>query len=440
LARGTYTQTEQKKLLAVYDGLPADYRLVDAKQINSFVKEEMYEEYKHARMINARCDEAKVLMGPVFQKISDSVMHHKRNGYTPFIKFVPIAERPNYIQTHLKPHGRRVAESDYTTYEALFVKELMWIEVQMYNYMIKDWDSELRRMYGAWFKVVLTGQNVQWLKELVITVEALRQSGEMCTSLGNGFANLMFHLFIFEECFSIPIDIVVEGDDALITFLLALTRPTPTTEFYSEVGLIVKLVYYDDISHAGFCGLIFDPFDLVNITEPLQVACNFAWTFARYTGARLPRLKALLRCKALSYLHQYPGAPVIQSVALYGLRMTEGADVNLILNSGLLCQWERQQVMAALNSDLPTRPVPANTRHLMADKFALSVPDQIKIEAIYDNKTDLTAVDLDFIEFPDAWMHYGEHYCLGITGPINVWANYFSNGRPDRFTHLLNNG
>jgi hypothetical protein len=420
--RGTYTQKQQQDFLKLYDNLPPDFSLNDSKKIKSFVKEESYDEYKHARLINARCDEAKILLGPMFQLVSDEVMHHERNGYCPFIKFVPIARRPDYIMENLKPDGKNVVESDYSTYEASFTKALLQVEVKLYNYMLKNWNADLRLMYASWFDNVLAGINVQQFKLYQVIIEGIRQSGELCTSLGNGYANLLIHLYIFEEEHGISVEIVVEGDDALIAFF-SYNKRIPTTPDYAGLGLTVKLVLYDEISHAGFCGLVFDGDDRVNISEPLSIMCNYAWSNARYANAKQQKLNMLLRCKALSYLHQYPGAPVIQSLALYGLRVTEGIDVTPLMETNLLSGWEKAQIYEALNAQsLPARPVPLKTRLLMSEKYGVSVETQEYLEKMFDEKTDLTPVVLPDIGFPQSWLHYGEHYCLNIHEPLSVWC------------------
>lgn len=343
-------------------------------------------------------------------------MHHTRHGYKPFIKFTPVADRPLYIKTYLKVGGRYYAESDFTSFEALFSKWLMRAKFIVYDWVMGLLSPEIRMYYNTFFDEVLAGTNICKNKHFTIRIIASLMSGEMDTSLGNGLTNLLIHVFMFESERGIEIEIIVEGDDALLSWLGGGSDP-PSAEDYAKLGLFVKLVFHENLSEAGFCGMIFDEEDMVNITDPLQLVTNLAWACSRYHDAKQSKLKALLRAKSLSYLYQYPRCPIVQSAALYGCRVTRGVDPTGYINSAHVDEWHRAQLLAALNKfgkgDVTPQvdlEIPSRTRDLMTKKYGITREEQMRIERIYDHKQDLEPIDLSFIKFPDSWVMFGATY------------------------------
>jgi len=334
------------------------------------MKDETYSEYKYPRGINSRSDLFKCFVGPVFQAISDVLFSRPE-----FIKKVPVKDRPSYIMSFLQPEGKRVLATDFTSFEAQFTEDIMKCEIIMYKHMT----AHLPNREALWhtFDKVLAGKNFCHYREMLVELKATRMSGEMCTSLGNGFSNLMFNLFMLKQ-HGVPLNqvrIVVEGDDGLFTI------PPRFSDFsgksYAELGLVVKLINVSDITEASFCGLIFDPEDLVNITDPLKVLASFGWACARYGRSKLSKLKSLLRCKALSYAHQYPGCPIIQALALYGLRHTEGIDIR---RTALQGGWWERELRQSFGVNLPCKPVPGRTRLLMERIYRVTVDLQLRTE------------------------------------------------------------
>jgi hypothetical protein len=117
--------------------------------------------------------------------------------------------------------------------------------------------------------------------------------------------------FIAQEKLCKHFAMAVEGDDGLTKgkFIESLTA-----QDFADLGFNVKIKKKTDIASASFCGIIYHPDDLVNVTDPREVLVSFGWANRRYSNARVNRLKALLRCKSLSYLHQYRGAPLYKSL------------------------------------------------------------------------------------------------------------------------------
>lgn len=333
-----YPAWRKQELKAKWDEVKDIWDDPDNFTCKSFIKDETYGEYKHARGINSRSDEFKCAVGPIFRLIEKEVF--KLDW---FVKKVPVSERPAYIKKRLMRVGAKYYATDYSAFESLFTRELMEAcEFELYRYMVRGLPDAVN--FIALVESVLGGLNRCEYKHFWVELAATRMSGEMCTSLGNGFSNLMFMLFVCQQVGAHDEIGVVEGDDGLFT----MWGTSPTEADFARLGLVIKLQEHSDLCSASFCGIIFDPEDCINVTDPREVLCSFGWTVRQYHGCRPGLKKVLLRCKALSYAHQYPGCPVIAALARYGLRVTRSVDIRGFLEKDrTLSWWERTQLRDA---------------------------------------------------------------------------------------------
>lgn len=363
-----------------------------------FMKDEPYTEWKHARSINSRTDEFKCAVGPIFRLIEKELF-----SLPYFIKKIPTADRPNYIKNLLSRTGAEYVATDYTAFEANFVKTLMeQVEMRLYKYMTVNLING-----QEWYDLVhdvMTGTQRMQFKHFTAKVEATRMSGEMCTSLGNSFTNLMVMLFMCEEYGVKDVMGVVEGDDGLFVG----TGSFPSEAEFKKLGLMLKMEKHKSLAEASFCGLVFDEHDLENIADPLKLMASFGWTTSQYAGAKKSKLLCLLRAKSMSYLCQYPACPVVASMARYGLRVTAGYDVRGVL-SKTKNTWDRQFLHFLDDFKDQNRPIGMATRDLMERKFGLSVSDQLRLEAMFDSKDDLLPFD-PRVPVPSSWVAYWDTY------------------------------
>ena len=386
-------------------------------KIKSFQKDETYPEYKAPRAINARSDEAKIFFGPIFHEIEKVLF-----ALPYFIKKVPMAERPAYIKSLLVRVGNKYLSTDYTSFESSFVLEVLEAcEFELYDYMTsnlpggKDWMKVVRETLG--------GTNSCRFKWCDVGVDATRMSGEMCTSLGNGFTNLMLMLFL---CSLEGVDMagVFEGDDGLCSF----ERPISLAPLTS-LGFNVKAIWYDQVSEASFCGMIFDEQDEIIITDPFKVLCNYGWTSGQYAQASKSKKKGLLRAKALSLAYQYPKCPIIQALARYLLRCTAGYDAKVALKGNSMSLYERERMMNVFSygerrlRENVCGVVPTQTRILFERVYGLSVATQIIVEDYFDGLTELCAVRPPIISMfaKDEWRDYYSRYVrtVSLASPLN---------------------
>jgi len=391
--------------------------------VNSFMKDEGYaaDEFKHARGINSRSDAYKTAVGPLFKLIEEEVFKLPE-----FIKKIPVAERAKYIMDKLYREGATYIATDYTSFEALFVKKFMEIcEFKLYKYMTQGLPEALD--FERHMNEVLAGRNKCTFKHFIVWVMATRMSGEMCTSLGNGFSNLMLMNFALDYVGSRG-EKVVEGDDGLCR----VDGAVPTSELFERLGMKIKLEKHLDISRASFCGLVFDPEECIIVADPKKVLASFGWTSRRYVKSNQKKIKQLLRVKALSFAHQYPACPVIAALAHYALRLTRDVThvPRRIIDS--LPWWERTNLESYiglekmnrgdLSGEPPFQEPGLRTRVLVEELFNIPIQAQTEIEKSLGEKLDLEPIDCPLIDFPACWVDYFSWYVLEV--PYDMAENY----------------
>lgn len=309
--------------------------------------------------------------------------------------------------------GLYKVSSDYTAFEKHFTKHTFLIEMILYEYMLQFVPQ------GPWLvnliHNLLTGLNHCHFKKLTALIPSSRMSGEMNTSLGNGFMNLMLFLFLNELNDNTCVDALVEGDD-----LIGIYSGVKLQERdYARLGFTIKLEYHENVNEASFCGLIYDEEDLVSIPDPHKVLLNIGWTSSRYLGSNTKTRKQLLRAKGLSMLHQYPGAPIIQSMAQYIIRVTEGLRYKF---PGEWTNWQKTH----FRDDAVSKPVGFRTRMLMEKKFGYSVSEQMHLEAYFDGCDQIQPI-VNSIIYSKATRDqkvYNERFVtLPLPSPSNPWVH-----------------
>lgn len=283
-----------------------------ASRIAMFGKREAYTCYKHLRLINSRSDVFKAWSGPLFKAVERIVY-----DLPEFIKHVPVAERPERIRA-LKMAGRRYFATDFTAYESHFTSEFLdACECQLYRHCLSnfvDVDFLCDSLMG-WNK----------LKSRVgvrAEVRGRRMSGDMCTSLGNGFANLMLAKFMARELGG-SIEGYVEGDDGIFSSTVCLSK-----EAYASMGFTIKIEEVEDPCTASFCGLVFSESGEI-IRDPRRFVSSFGWTQSfLYAGDKI--MDELLRAKALSAAYETPQCPIVGAFARQALRFTRHSQARFV--------------------------------------------------------------------------------------------------------------
>lgn len=386
-------------------------------KVKSFMKDECYPDYKHARAINSRTDEFKALVGPIFQLISNKLF-----ALPWFIKKIPIKDRPQYIIDRLMRNGSLYYTSDYTSFEAHFIKELQEdCELQLHEHM-----TSMLPNGREWFNIISqakTGRNTINFKNFSCELEAKRMSGEMDTSTSNGFSNLMFMLFLLKESGAKHIRGVIEGDDGLFVF----QGKDIDTSIFSDFGLDIKLEKFENLNHASFCGMVFDVTDRTNVTNPIEELVSFGWTTAKYARSKKSVHMCLIRSKALSLAYQYPACPILTKFALKMCELTASYDSLSFVRKGkgkAFCLYETELILEAHRyfdkNGLKAEPG-VRTRLLVQELYGVTIRDQMLIEQYIDAMVEIAPIDLPLIinYCHPSWVDYDEHYvtysCLKST-------------------------
>lgn len=329
-------------------------------RVLAFIKKEHYPSYKMMRGILGRDDPSKCLLGPIIKTVENQVYDDPV-----FIKHVKWHDRPRFMEEKFSKYSWFMA-SDYTSFEASCKKTLSKAtEYRLYLRILgKDMADWLFRQFYGDDLIRFCGMTMR--KKF-----ATRYSGETNTALANAVVNWSSTTFLLKEAGITNYELVVEGDDTLIGANIKIVLKA---EDYARLGLIAKLEYSRSYNTMSFCGMIFTDDGRI-ITDPVKVLLKMSWLDSKYIGAKDKKVHALLRGKALSYLHQYRGCPIVQSLCQWILRITRG------VRPRFLVEWKTREY-------IPDEPqfieVSQQSRILMQEVFGISVLEQQTIEADFD--------------------------------------------------------
>lgn len=322
-----YTIQRKEELRGIYRELHGQLPTVKQSQtIKCFIKTESYpvlDLIKDGRGIMSRSDWAKVAMGPAFASIERKVYELKKPDGDPyFIKHIPVPERYKYV-AHLKRAGARYLITDYTAFESSFSSQIMKAcEVQLYRHMLPYWPN-----LANYIDRTLTGVNrLKFPNGTKARIKGRRMSGDMCTSLGNGFTNLMLMHFFCEEA-DLSVDGFVEGDDGVFSYFGNL--PDGFAKRFEDLGFVIKMAEVDDPALGGFCGIV--AADGGSIRDPVRFLQTFGWTTSFIDGSPALMMQ-LLRAKALSAIYESPQCPIVRAVAERALALTEGVEPRFVFD------------------------------------------------------------------------------------------------------------
>jgi hypothetical protein len=410
LAETTYPEWRKIEILEALDIIrKAENRVyVDSEKdrvdaaTNSFVKEETYDDYdlleedvdvyKWPRAINARSDVLKRAFGPAIHAIEKVLFK-----LAWFVKFIPVRLRPAFIKERLFEVGAVYVGTDYSAFEALLVPAIMRnCELVMYRYMLQN--AEGGKEVGDAMEEAMTGTNVMRFKWVTARVDGVRMSGDMCTSCGNGFTNLMIMRTVCAEQ-HIVCDGVVEGDDGCFR-----VSRVPDIDSFTRCGMIIKMKTSQVLGETGFCKMFFDEEEMQNIADPRVLLCKFGMTHSALRHSRRFR-PALLRAKAYSLQAELPGCPIAQQLASYALRVGVGGSSDEELVGHRLYQSVYRKYGAG-ESRVPVGP---RTRALMGRLFGVGESEQLAIERYLDESSVLEPLPFTQL-MPKKWCRYYDQF------------------------------
>lgn len=408
-----YSEARKRELKHVWNSCSRLPQWRKWKIVKSFIKDETYSEYKYPRLINSRVDTAKCFWGPYVEAVSKKLF---ANPW--FIKNTPVAERPQVLRDALFKPGQKYIFTDYTAFEAHFTPEIMsMLQARLFSHLFKY--TEHLDSVERFNKDILAGTNVCQFKFMSVKIPGVRMSGEMDTSLSNGFSNLMLFLYL---CWKNGLRVYdtaagksqvrgfVEGDDGI--FALDHHLLAPTQEQFSELGFTIKIGVTEHFNEASFCGQVYSDDDNVVITDIVDALCRFGWTNKKYVNASEKTRMELLRAKGFSLLYQYNGCPVLGCLGNRILQLTDECVVSqrVIEGQDLWHRERLQQAIAAIGEQRPEVLTPKlSTRQLVEKLFKVPVDTQLKWEKLI-NESTLGPISLPGLNVPDDWADYGSRY------------------------------
>lgn len=349
--------------------------------------------YKPPRIISSRTDHVKVAVGPIIKAIEERVY---KLPY--FVKHIPVPDRPAFIKTHVETLACRYMSSDYTSFECGFTPQFMAAcEFALYKHCLRRCPAQLESIRE--FQHQCCGTNRVRLSEVTGYMRARRQSGEMTTSLGNGFSNLAMTAFLLRNVIDVgDLRGVVEGDDGLFAIpqqYAHLVAP----EKYNDFGFLLRSSWSNTVNEASFCGLVYDVDDQINLTNPIDEILSIGWSMGQNIHASENRLTDLLVAKTYSLAYEYSGCPVVYKLARW-LARARGLAFNVSLLQGReWSNWEREQYGRMLEDErniqtMLAREPTIRSRLLMEKIYGITVTDQLSFEDYFDKQVGIHPIDL----------------------------------------------
>lgn len=375
LATADYSEARKTQIREALSENSNDTHKWKRYKVDTHVKDEFYDEIKPLRLINARHDYTKAVLGPIIKVIEKRVCKLKW-----FIKYVPVSQRPAALQEMLERPGMSYALTDFTSFEAQFIPSIMEaLERPLYKRMTSNFCDQLK--FLTLFDRTLCGiNNLNVCKKFRAQISGVRMSGEMDTSLANGWCNLVLFMFVLWDKgvqMSELLDLCgfVEGDDGIFALPDHLL---PCAADYVKIGFIIKIDITRDLNLASFCGNIFAPGDNIVITDPIKAMSKLGWCSRKYLSAGTTVQMALLRAKALSIAHQYNGCPLLSKLGRRLVHLTQNVRFRKNFLREAFDEFERGKIVLDLP---PEKETPLATRHTVHEMYGITIEQQLTIES-----------------------------------------------------------
>lgn len=357
------------------------------RRVNCFVKPEFYTEYKAHRIISSRSDYAKCVYGPIAKAIEQVVYG---GDHTNFIKHVPVRERPGFLKRRI-PAECAALESDFSSFECHFNRPLMdACEFELYRYMLQDianyhgLDFRKRDDVEKFLEPLCSSNDMRLLGESY-SLDATRMSGEVFTSLGNGFTNLMVSTYLLKTSGIHVLDAFVEGDDGLFIIDPRDADLIPSADILKDLGLRIKYVYHAAPTHAGFCGLRYNTRTEHILRDPFPVLYSIGWAMGKPFIQSEAEALGLFKAKLLSLAYECPGCPILTTFALEALARLKHVHANFTAQERDWYKASQLRFYRNMDEAGITVGCDQDDRDLFAALYGVDVDKQLQIEDDFRN-------------------------------------------------------
>lgn len=374
---------------------------VNSNDKKGFVKGERYSKYKYPRGIHACSLDDKCLLGRVVKSVEESVYSQLSQH---FLKHIPTRLRAREIRSRLERSGSVYLGLDVTSWESSITVDISSaVEIPLFTHMCGDLcPDELKYIC----RQILTKHKIHY-RDFSVKVSGGRMSGDLWTSLGNGFINLMIVKYV---CASLGYDAdgVVEGDDGLFR----CDGPIPTEDMFARLGFSSRCEVFHDVGEAGFCKMKFDSCDC-QVTDAVERLVKFGWT--RYVGASQKCRINLLYTKALSLKSEFPQCPMLTAFADYVIRVVLGVPGRRRLVFDEDRGWTARKIETATAWMEARGVIRSQTRLFYEHLFGVTVDEQLSVESYFDSLTAIVPISHPALKsrIPDVWFDNWDRYVTG---------------------------
>lgn len=356
----------RRKATEVFNHEVPRYKIL---RVESFIKSEFYDELKECRIINSRSDWFKAVVGPYIHLVEKYVYDRH------FIKHCLPSEVAQKM-TEVARGYDLFYETDYSSFESSFSIDVMVeCELAMFKHVLANYPEAISYIESAY-----KGKNFVFFKgdktqQTTATFKGSRMSGEMWTSLCNGFTNKCLVEFMFRESNTYG-DFLVEGDDGFIC-----SKHPINTKLVDDLGFTLKIQEESDPTRVKFCSL--SVCDGKIVPDVPRVLSHYgkindmmiADCFRRATKRSLKNVDELMKAKAQSLLATSRGIPILQAVAVQQLKIYSKTH----LNPKYFDWWEK--TFFDLCKPVSPSKISLTMRKFVQDNFGISIDRQIEIES-----------------------------------------------------------
>jgi len=470
LLESKYPQWRKDQILAAWKGVD------DENYVGSFLKDEQYKKYTHARTINARRDFYKALFGPIIHALEKCVFSHPS-----FVKRVEVHKRFQHLKSMLDECGTTVQWTDHTCYESVFTPDFVEASVMpLYAWCLAK--HPCRDKFMSDYRKFVIGREGHTLKSKFMTIENVLTecSGEMDTSLKNGAANKLGAdlsdtvtraLEVDEWAFGVStvLSLLVRSLDDIADVISSVSVPhsaaptvfgcgSPETMaplqgavhavvcegddgvrrgkaetrggVYAALGFDVKMVAGPDLEAGDFCSIDGSLASEAQVTDPMAVLCKFAWISGPHIHLNRRKCHELLKAKAMSLLASHPKCPILTRFAMYILRVLKDVDIRGFLRRTYIGRWERDKLLHAVENwktiSLAVQAPSSDARRVVESRYGILAHHQVDLENYFDSLTELCPLRHHLLRVyaPTVCVDYYARYVREDSSPPSVYTRY----------------
>lgn len=316
-------ELQEKLLLGNYEArYHGDNDPLGLRVINIFQKNENYPEIKEPRVISACSQECKALLGGFLHCIDKHAI-----ATTPFFVKGMNPYAIDRKKDELSKRWSCFMGSDYSSYEGS--QDYEWcnlIEKRIY----KEWLLNYPEVYDILRHNYEDGHDIYYRGRYFGHLYGKRMSGDVQTSIGNGICNALIWNYVSYKM-NVPIEILVEGDDAFIC-----------SDEILDVNIVKRLGFDCKIDgpstrQEDICFLsryVWEGHAFANIPKILDKigVVKSSYFASHYKSNRCRKeLSDYAYTKAYCYLYMFVGTPVIDPLCRCVMRNFSDGHFNINL-------------------------------------------------------------------------------------------------------------